>query len=213
VRFTTYAVYWIRRAILRALASAQMPVHVPHVRRSYVRALREAERVMPLELGREARSDEIGARLRVEPRELDALRGAVGTPVSLSRPVGERGDATLVEVLCAGEHADPVRALERRDAESRVRRAMARLSAADRFVLKRRYGLDGAEEEPLRQLGVTLGMSREGARLRERQALLRLRREILRGSRRPIRRPWAARTDTRTTNWSSRNSRADSPGC
>jgi RNA polymerase primary sigma factor len=180
VRFTTYAVYWIKRAILRALAGEQMPVHVPHTRRALVRALREAERILPLELGREVQSDEVGARLRVGRRELDALRGATGAAVSLDRPMGERGDVTLGDLLRATENADPERVLERRDAAARVRRALARLDPADRLVLMRRFGLDGGEEQPLRRVGASVGMSREGARLRERQALQRLRRELLR---------------------------------
>jgi RNA polymerase primary sigma factor len=185
VRFTTYAVYWIRRAILRALAAAQTPVHVPHTRRALVRALREAERTLPLELGREVHSDEIRARLRVGHREMDALRGAKGPALSLSRPVGDRGDVTLGELLPAGEHGNPERAMERRDARRRIRRAMARLDAEDRAILSRRFGLDGGAGETLTEIGAALRMTRQGARLREQRALLRLRRHMLQ----PVSRP------------------------
>ena len=76
VRFTTYAIYWIRRGILRALANHHLVVHVPEGRRRLLLGLREQERVMTSGLGRMPADDEVRRRMRLTRREADNLRGA-----------------------------------------------------------------------------------------------------------------------------------------
>ncbi|HET8947724.1 MAG TPA: sigma-70 family RNA polymerase sigma factor [Candidatus Polarisedimenticolia bacterium] len=179
VRFTTYSVYWIKRAILRALASQRTLVHLPGDRQRLLRRLRETERRATLELRRVPGSDEIAGRLGLSVAEVEHLRRAGRVAASLAAPAGDRDDVTMQDLLAADARSLPDLQMEHAQALARVRCAIRRLGDRDRMILRSRFGFDGDSPPPLRVIGERLGVTREGARLAERRALRRLRSGVL----------------------------------
>jgi RNA polymerase primary sigma factor len=177
-RFTTYSVYWIKRAILRALATQRTMVHLPNDRQRVIRTLRDVERLLTLEHGRAPRAEEIALRLGLPLREVELMKRACRGVTSLASTVHEREEMTLQDLLPADPPWNPDHRMQHAESIARLRCALRALSARDRMVLDGRYGLDGSLPRPLRVLGERLGMTREGARLAEHRALRRLRSEI-----------------------------------
>ena len=142
-KFSTYATWWIRQAVARALAdkarTIRMPVHVVEKLNKIVRA----ERKLRAELGREPNSAEIGLELDLEPDEVNAIRRSAQTPVSLEKPVGDDEESEFGHFLTDESAPLPDEAAEvtlRREALSSI---LATLSHRERRVLELRYGLDG----------------------------------------------------------------------
>jgi len=178
VRFTTYSVYWIRRSILRALATQRTMVHLPNDRQKMIRTLRDVERRLTFERGRAPRADEIALHLGLPLREVELMKRAYRGVTSLASTVHEREDMTLQDLLPADPPWNPDDRMQHAESIARVRCALRALGERDRMVLDGRYGLDGSLPRPLRVLGERLGITREGARLVERRALRRLRLEV-----------------------------------
>src|SRR5262245_36022850 len=174
-RFTTYAVYWIRRAILRALEAQRTLVHVPSNCHRQARSVRRVAGALRADLGREPTSEEVRRGAGLTHRQMNDLHGVEVGPVSLDAPISGDGDVRVIDVLPAAGAADPHSRLTQRDAADRVRCALDRLEERDREVMSRRYGLDGGVPESLRDIGDGIGLSREAIRLIERRALRRLR--------------------------------------
>ena len=173
-RFSTYAVWWIRQAVTRALANHARTIRIPvHVGLLLARYRREQERLTQ-ELGRAPTHEELAAALDTtvdEVHELDQIRQ---TPLSLDAPVGD--DGTPLSELVRDESEDPAAAAgsllrERDDLVG----ALDDLAANERTVLRRRFGLDGEAGETLEAIGKTLGYTRERVRQIEKAGLRKLR--------------------------------------
>ncbi len=174
-KFSTYATWWIRQAVARALAdkarTIRMPVHVVEKLNKIVRA----ERKLRAELGREPNSTEIGNELDLESDEVDAIRRSAQTPVSLEKPVGDEDESEFGHFLTDESAPLPDEAAEvtlRREALSSI---LATLSHRERRVLELRYGLDGEQPRTLDEVGRTFNVTRERIRQIENQSLKKLR--------------------------------------
>ena len=174
-KFSTYATWWIRQAVARALAdkarTIRMPVHVVEKLNKIVRA----ERKLRAELGREPNSAEIGLELDLESDEVDAIRRSAQTPVSLEKPVGDEEESEFGHFLTDESAPLPDEAAEvtlRREALSSI---LATLSHRERRVLELRYGLDGEQPRTLDEVGRTFNVTRERIRQIENQSLKKLR--------------------------------------
>ena len=174
-RFSTYATWWIRQAVTRAIADQGRTVRLPaHVVDSLFR-LRRAEAQLSVELGRDATDEELAERLDVEPEETRRLR-RVSQPIgSVNARIGaedgsEMGDLLPDERL---EH-DFVRA-EAGQWERTLVEAVGTLPEREAKVLELRHGLDGGETRTLREVSETLGISQERARQVEIKALRTIR--------------------------------------
>ena len=179
-RFSTYAVWWIRHAIVRALANQARTIRLPvHVELLLGRRAREQERLTQA-LGRAPTAAELAAALGTSVEQVEELEEIRQRPVSLDGPAGG-GERRLGDTV-ADPAADPTAALgallrERADLAA----VLDDLAANERTVLRRRFGLDGAEPETLEAVGRRLGLTRERVRqieaagLRKLRALLRAR--------------------------------------
>ena len=174
-KFSTYATWWIRQAVARALAdkarTIRMPVHVVEKLNKIVRA----ERKLRAELGREPNSAEIGLELDLESDEVNAIRRSAQTPVSLEKPVGDEEESEFGHFLTDESAPLPDEAAEvtlRREALSSI---LATLSHRERRVLELRYGLDGEQPRTLDEVGRTFNVTRERIRQIENQSLKKLR--------------------------------------
>jgi RNA polymerase primary sigma factor len=172
-KFSTYATFWIRQAIQRALdnrsRTIRIPVHLGQRERKIARAHRE----LATRLGREPTDQEIAEAAEITPQELDEARAASRVVTSLDRPVGENEETSFGALLASGERGpdEEVDIVLREDA---LRRALEQLPEPEREVVRLRYGVGGDEPTPLSETGRRLGISQDTVRRLERKALAEL---------------------------------------
>ena len=176
-RFSTYAYWWIRQAVTRAIADKARTIRLPvHATELLARAKR-VERELAIELQRQPTLDEQAQRLRVNLDWLREVRRAAQLPLSLETPLGGDGDLTRADLIGDDRAAEAPRAsAEAADLAGRLTRALDELTARERLVLRMRFGLDGEPERTLDEVARELGVSRERIRQVELAALARLRR-------------------------------------
>jgi RNA polymerase sigma factor (sigma-70 family) len=176
-RLSTYVYWWITQSIRRAVAEQGRPIRLPgHV----VNLLAEANRVerdLCAALGRYVSLEELAEALGVEPRRLAEARQAGWTPMLLGAPAaGDEDDWTLADHLVDENATEAApRGAEQADLAERVARILDGLPAAERQVLRLRFGLDGQGERTLDEVGRALGVSADRARQVQAAALARLR--------------------------------------
>jgi RNA polymerase primary sigma factor len=173
LKFSTYATWWIRQAVQRAVAdkarTIRMPVHV--VER--MQKMHQAERRLWMQLAREPTLEEIAEEAGLPLQQAAEVRAAARTSTSLDQPIGEDEDAVFGD-LVPGNGPLPEEEAERRLRNEALDRALEALPVRDRRVLELRYGLRGAEPHTLEQIGKRLGMTRERVRQIEVESLNRL---------------------------------------
>jgi RNA polymerase primary sigma factor len=173
-KFSTYATWWIRQAITRAVADTGRTIRLPvHVIDSLNR-LTAARRDLARQLGRDPTVLELARRIRVTPDKVLLLIRSAVPPTSLETPVGE--DAVLGAFVRDVITPSPEAVVLQRDMRRRAERALAPLTPRERRVLRLRFGLGTDREHTLEEVGHALGVTRERARQIEAQALAKLRR-------------------------------------
>jgi RNA polymerase primary sigma factor len=169
-KFSTYATWWIRQAVQRAIAGQSRTIRVPthvHERRG---KLSRAARKLEAELGRPATHEELAAATRLSLQHVEEALGVVEARVSLNQPIGDDAGGELGDLL-ADENADDPGALAEESLSRRaVNEALAGLPERERRVLELRYGLRG-EQQSYDAIAAELGVSRERVRQLERIAL------------------------------------------
>jgi RNA polymerase primary sigma factor len=169
-KFSTYATWWIRQAMQRALQQQSRTIRIPvHVGQELAR-VRAAERRLSGELGRDPSPEEVAKAVGIEVEQLEELRAAERIPVSLEARVGTEGDTELGSLL-PQEGPTPFDELAVELAETSIHKALGRLDERGRTVIELRFGLGGNEPLPLREVARRMGLSAEGVRKLERRAL------------------------------------------
>jgi RNA polymerase sigma factor (sigma-70 family) len=174
-RFSTYATWWIRQAVTRALANQARTIRLPvHVEVLLTRYLREQQRLTQ-RLGRAPTTAELAQALGTSEREVAELEEVRQHPVSLDAPAGAESTATLGDLIAdrAAVRSDTLAELFRDRAD--LVSVLDDLAANERTVLRRRFGLDGDAPETLEAIGRRLGLSRERVRQLEGSGLRKLR--------------------------------------
>jgi RNA polymerase primary sigma factor len=168
-KFSTYATWWIRQAIGRAIQTQSRTIRIPvHLAEREWKAW-SAERSLQAELGREPTDEEVADAAHITVDELVRLRQTARIVASLDQPIDDGGETELGE-LAAWEGPDLEEQVHAGIEEESIRRAIEKLSDAERQVIRLRYGLDG-EPVTLREVGKILGVSHERVRQLESQAL------------------------------------------
>jgi len=174
-KFSTYATWWIRQAITRAIADQARTIRVPvHMVETINKMIRTARRLVQ-ELGREPTADEIAAEMQVPADKVREIMKASQEPVSLETPVGEEEDSRL------GDFVEDVSAQAPSDAAShqllreQMEHVLHTLSGRERRVLQLRFGLDDGRSRTLEEVGKEFGVTRERIRQIEAKALRKLR--------------------------------------
>jgi RNA polymerase primary sigma factor len=173
-RFSTYATWWIRQSVARALADQSRTIRLPaHVSDQLRRVLR-SRRTLAQRLNRDPSIEEIAKDAGFSAERVGELLDLVEDTVSLDTPVGD-GETLVVDLLedVASESPDAATAVVSRSAE--LARALRELDSRERRVLECRFGLDGTKPWTLEEVGVELGVTRERVRQLEGRALKRLR--------------------------------------
>jgi RNA polymerase primary sigma factor len=172
-KFSTYATWWIRQAVARALAdkarTIRMPVHI--VER--LQKMNRAERTLWTQLGREPTLDEIAEEASLPLQQAIEVRAAARASTSLDQPVGEAEDAVFGDFV-AGEGPLPEEQVELSLRSQALKEALGALSERERHVVVLRYGLMDAEPKTLEEIGRRLGLTRERVRQIELDSLKRL---------------------------------------
>jgi RNA polymerase primary sigma factor len=170
-RFSTYATWWIRQAIGRAIEDKGRTIRLPTHAQGKVRTAARTRNELSATLGREPADEEVAERLGWTVREARALSGLLVDVLSLDRPVGaEDGSAELNEFV-EDEQASGMPEAVIRDMEKiRLKESIAEMPARERHVLVRRYGLDDQDPATLAELSNELGVTRERVRQLQRNA-------------------------------------------
>jgi RNA polymerase primary sigma factor len=173
-KLSTYATWWIKQAISRALAeqgrTIRLPVHVA----DQVRRVTKARRVLGQKLNRDPSLDEIAIELGITPERVQELLDLVQDPVSLETPIGD-GDSMVADLIPDVSADQPETMTADRARASELMVALSKLQPRQRRVVIERFGLDGVRPRTLEEVGTNLGITRERVRQLEARALRELR--------------------------------------
>jgi RNA polymerase primary sigma factor len=174
-KFSTYATWWIRQAVARAIAdkgrTIRMPVHVVEKLNRIMRS----ERKLRAELGREPLMDEIARDVEMTSDEVEQIRRSAQVPVSLEKPVGDDDESEFGHFLADESAPLPDELAETTLQREALRNILSALSERERKVLELRYGLDGQQPRTLDEVGRHFQVTRERIRQIEHQGLKKLR--------------------------------------
>jgi RNA polymerase primary sigma factor len=173
-KFSTYATWWIRQAVTRALADKSRTIRIPVHMVEKLNRVVHVERSLVQRLGREPEPGEIGAELGWTAREVREVLRVSQMPVSLEKPVGDEDDSELGDFVADDQCESPFETASDNLQREDVARALAALPRRDREVLELRYGLNGRQPMTLEEVGVAFGVTRERIRQIENNTLKRL---------------------------------------
>ena len=174
-KFSTYATWWIRQAITRAIAdqsrTIRIPVHMNESMNKFLRASRELEK----ELGRTPTNEEIGERMEISPEKVQKLKTISRDPVSLETPVGRDGESALGDLLEDKWVGSPVDAVIDSNVREETADVLKTLSPKEEKVVRMRFGIGCDREHTLEEIGQEFAVTRERIRQIEAKALRALR--------------------------------------
>ena len=173
-KLSTYATWWIRQAVQRALAEQSRTIRLPVHIADQVRRVQRARRALGQQLSRDPTFDEIAAEVELTPLRVSELLDLVQDHVSLETPVGD-GESVMSDLIEDTNAVGPEAETALRLRSTELARALAQLKPRLQRVLVLRYGLDGSGGRTLEQVGAELGITRERVRQLETRALRELR--------------------------------------
>jgi len=175
-KFSTYATWWVRQAISRAIAdharTIRLPVHMVEI----VNKLARISRQLVQELGREPRSEEIAKRMDIPVAKVRKVLRIRQSPVSLETPIGEEGGTHLGEFIEDRAAISPAEAVINVDLKDQTANMLRTLTQREEKIIKMRYGLEDGLEHTLEEVGRCFAVTRERIRQIEAKALRKLRR-------------------------------------
>jgi RNA polymerase primary sigma factor len=185
-KFSTYATWWIRQAITRAIADQGRTIRVPVHMVETISRVKKTIRLMSQKLGRQPSEVEVAEELQITVEKLREITKADQEPVSLETPIGKEEDSRLGDIIRDQHTASPpATALQRMLCEDVNNLLETHLTERERYVVRRRFGLDGGQQRTLEGIGHDMGVTRERVRQIEAKALNKLRmslqKEQLRG--------------------------------
>jgi RNA polymerase primary sigma factor len=175
VKVSTYAVWWIRQAIARAIADQGRTIRIPvHMTEIAAKVMRERRKLYQIE-GRDPGAGEIAGRTGIAAARVKQVFSMVQEPTSLDVPIGEDGDATLGDLIEATDAVDPYAAAEAGALKRATAEALEELTPREQRILRMRFGIGSATDHTLEEVGKAFGLTRERIRQIEAKALAKLR--------------------------------------
>lgn len=174
-RFSTYATWWIRQAITRAMAEQSRLIRLPVHLSDAIAQLRRMSRQLEQTLGREPSPEEIAQAIGLTERKVRRLMQASAQPISLEQPIGSDGEGHVSELVADDLIDAPLEIATRRMLEHDLTEALQQLPERERTILQLRYGLTDGRRRTLEEVGSTFGITRERTRQIEADALRHLR--------------------------------------
>ena len=174
-RFSTYATWWIRQAITRALAQKTRTIRIPLHMTERIRQMYRAAQDLEQTLGRRPTAEEIATAMEVAADAVRAMMDASQHAIALERPVGEDGDSEFGDFIEDQDSVSPVESATQNLLEEAIEEVLAELTPRQSHILRLRFGLGGGEPHTLEEIANKFGLSRERIRQLEKEALRRLR--------------------------------------
>ncbi len=174
-KFSTYATWWIRQAITRAIADHARTIRIPVHMVETINKLIRVQRQLVQDLGREPLPEEIAAEMGIPTEKVEHILKISQETVSLESPVGEEEDSKLGDFLEDKESLSPMEATIRQLMKTHIREFLKELSPREQKILRMRFGLDDGRTHTLEEVGKEFGVTRERIRQIEAKALQKLR--------------------------------------
>jgi RNA polymerase primary sigma factor len=173
-KFSTYATWWIRQAVTRAIADKARTIRIPVHMVEKLNRVGHVERQLVQKLGREPEPHEIAAELQITVREVRDIVRVAQMPVSLEKPVGDEDESELGDFVADEQTEEPFEAATENLQRSDIQKALDALPERERQVIELRYGLRGHEPLTLEEVGRAFGVTRERIRQIENNTLKKL---------------------------------------
>ena len=177
-RFSTYAIWWIRRTISRAITEQVRMIRLPDHVMDTLGSINKARETLWKRLGRAPNWAELADELSMTERELSQIAAAAIEPLSLDMPVGEEGDSRLADLIPDSDSEDPITGVTREALREELLAVLKFLTPKEKEVLLLRYGLNGEMPRTLEETSTQLRTTRERVRQIESYALMKLRRQV-----------------------------------
>jgi RNA polymerase primary sigma factor len=177
-KFSTYATWWIRQAITRAIADQARTIRVPVHMLETINKLVRTSRYLQQELAREPLPEEVAAKMEIPLDKVRKVLKIAKEPISLETPMSEVDDSRLVDFIEDPCAVNPIDAVSSVGLEETARNSLARLTAREEEVIRLRFGIGGGRDHTLEQIGQRLDLTRERIRQIEAKALGKLRRYL-----------------------------------
>jgi RNA polymerase primary sigma factor len=174
-KFSTYATWWIKQAITRALSDKTRTIRIPVHMVEVINRLRKTNRNLTHEYGREPSYEEIGIAMEISAEKVRDIMKLSRIPISLEMPIGEEGDSRLGDFIEDGAAISPIDAASQASLEQELQKVLNELSDREQRVLALRFGLGDGRMRTLEEVGVEFHLTRERIRQIEAQALRKLR--------------------------------------
>ena len=179
-KFSTYATWWIRQAVTRAIADQGRTIRVPVHMGDQINKLLRASHSLTQKLGRDPSTDELAKALEVGPRKVEDMQQIARRPLSLEMSTDDEDDSSLGDFITDVESPEPARVTLEKMRREHIDEELAKMPAREVQILKLRYGLHDGEAYTLEEVGKMMGVTRERVRQIEAQALSRLRHPLQR---------------------------------
>lgn len=174
-RFSTYATWWIRQAITRALAQKTRTIRIPLHMTERIRQMYRTAQMLEQDLGRRPTPEEIAKEMNVPPEAVRGMMDASQHAIALERPVGDDGDSEFGDFIEDQDTPSPVESATQHLLQETIEEVLAELTPRQSHILRLRFGLGGGEPHTLEEIANKFGLSRERIRQLEKEALRRLR--------------------------------------
>ncbi|MFN8380036.1 MAG: sigma-70 family RNA polymerase sigma factor [Anaerolineae bacterium] len=174
-RFSTYATWWIRQAITRALAQKTRTIRIPLHMTERIRQMYRAAQSLEQSLGRRPTPEEIALEMGLPPETVRSMMDASQHAIALERPVGDDGDSEFGDFIEDQDSPSPVESATQHLLQETIEEVLAELTPRQSHILRLRFGLGGGEPHTLEEIANKFGLSRERIRQLEKEALRRLR--------------------------------------
>jgi RNA polymerase primary sigma factor len=174
-RFSTYATWWIRQAITRALAQKTRTIRIPLHMTERIRQMYRTAQSLEQSLGRRPSAEEIAAEMELPADSIRSMMDASQHAIALERPVGDDGDSEFGDFIEDIESPSPVEAATQHLLQETIEEVLSELTPRQSHILRLRFGLGGGEPHTLEEIANKFGLSRERIRQLEKEALRRLR--------------------------------------
>jgi RNA polymerase primary sigma factor len=172
-KFSTYATWWIRQAITRALIDQTKTIRVPVHMMEFYNRVTKASRELTQQLGREPTNEEIAQKLVVPTRKVEEVFRAIQDPIALQTPVGDE-DTELEDFIGDKNSPSPYSDAEKTEASEQIQKVLKTLTAKEEMVIRMRFGIGADRDHTLEEVGRHLSITRERVRQIEAKALRKL---------------------------------------
>jgi RNA polymerase primary sigma factor len=174
-KFSTYATWWVRQAVTRAIADQARTIRIPVVLIETINKLIRLQRSMQQEFGREPTTEELSVRMELTPAKIRRVLRIAQEPISLQTPVGEEEESNLGDFLVDGRMISPSEAVINLNLREQTAEVLKTLSPREEKIVKMRFGLQDGSEHTLEEVGQHFAVTRERIRQIEAKALRKLR--------------------------------------